>query len=610
MAKKNEKKVKKSNSQNKIRSLLNKIAQLEKQMDALRQEINYFSNENRNLSKNLKNREKEIQEASEIVQRYIDAIEEIKAEYDEAIAKLTNPPCSYGIFVGKHPDGKENEIDILLHGDLKKVLLVKDKYWPATKNIKVEDLKCGWQVICNPKENVIGVIKNYWYFGNKVTLHERLTDDTALVSDGMDSLKQCFLSPELKSEKLKKGDPLLECGGLIVKILPKTEQAERFMDIKEIKDLSFKDIGGLEKQIEEIKEALLPFRERDVYINEFKGKKPVRGIILDGPPGCGKTLTAKIIAAELARWKGVKGYFMEVGGPELNNKYVGVIEERLRDLVNRAEEKAVDGNVVVIFIDELDALIRDRGTSMDKEPWKADTVAQFNILLDGVKTLGDIMFIGATNIKYALDSAVLRDSRLGVHIHIPRPNKKGAIEILKIHLTSDLPFHSKYFQDEYEYIDHFGDGKKKKIKLDKDPDKIKNHFIEMIINRIFYTGNPVNIYLDDDGGERKITINNKLLVLTGDGFKETYFKKFISGDMLAGIVEKAKRIALKRYIWQKKNNPEIKPAITKKDFFLAIDEKFRNVTSEYNYKKEKTENEKRRIGFDSKRDKDLEDIEE
>jgi len=517
------------------------------------------------LTKRIRKLEKAVSELAERAQHY-------KNSAAKLWERTKRPPCGYAIFVRPHPGGKPDEVDVLDGGHLKKVAL-------AIPGLIAKDLKCGWEVLLNAKDNVVEVTKNYWSWGSEVIFKEHLSEDIALVMSEMDSVQQCFLSQELKNVQLKSGDSLLNCGGLLVRVLPKT--AEKDHDLEEIPDLDFSKVGGLSKQIAEIEEALAPFADREVYIKEAKGQDMPRGILLDGPPGCGKTLLARVIASNLAKHRGIKGYFMALTSTELINKYVGETERKLRELFNRAKEKSGDGNLVAIFIDEIDALIRSRDFAMDKEPWKGDTVAQFCGLLDGITPLGDIIVIGATNHKNLIDPAILRSGRMTVQITVPRPNRKGAEEILRIYLTPDLSFGQKYFQDDlYEYFDHFGSGKKEIAELNKNPEKVRDHFLDMVIKRIFYKGNPLEIVLGEGREDEEVLkIDNKIEVMNENQLLKTYLRDWISGDMLKNIVEKAKRIAFTRWIRKRKQDPGAKYELTKKDFFLAVDAEYQRIVS-------------------------------
>lgn len=513
--------------------------------------------------------------------------------YKEAVKKIRQPPNDYAIYVRPHPGGNPDEADVLVREELKRVICVIPDLLP-------KDLKCGWEVLLGGKNNgsIVSTTKDYWKWGEEVIFEEKLRDDLALITDEFSNRKQCYLSPELKELPLKKGDLLLNCGGVLVKLLPKPQEKEHLLGGEAVGDLDFSKIGGLSRQIEEIKEALLPFEEPEVYVGKLKGQDAPRGILLDGPPGCGKTLLAKVIASNLAKQRGVKGIFIGLTSTELINKYVGETEHKLRELFARAQEKSGEDNLVVVFIDEIDALIRSRDAAMDKEPWKGDTVAQFCGLLDGIKPLGNVLIIGATNHKSLIDPAILRPGRMSVHINVPRPKRRGAEEILRIYLTANLPFSKKYLVDSYEYIDHFDSGQKETAPLNSDPEKIRDHFVEMVIKRIFYTGSPLKLALHDEFGEEDFAeVDNRVEIMNENGVLTTYLKDHVSGDMLANIVEKAKRSAHQRDKKHRELNPgtEPNPELTKKDFFLAVEAEYKRVVS--SFKKPPREKKNKITGF-------------
>lgn len=557
------------------------------------------------LAASPENRRK-LQEQLDVVKSQLEKMTALARDYkqkfenaDREIERMKESvPQDYAIFLRKHPGGKKDEIDILLHGGLCKVV-------SRIKDVPVEDLKCGWEIIMNQSGNTaIATTKNLWRWGSQVIFKANLTDELVLVSGHSESdTQQCILAPELRSVNLKQGDQLLNCGGLLVKVLPKTEEANH--DIQSVKNLDFTKVGGLSDQIEQIQEALLPFIEKEVYLKVLKGEDMPKGIILDGPPGCGKTLLARVIASYLSRQKGKDGYFIAITSTELINKYVGETERKMRELFDRAKEKAMEGGLVVIFIDEIDALLKDRNITEEKEPWMAQSVAQFCGLLDGVEAMTDVLVIGATNLKEKIDPAILRPGRLTVHIRVPRPNREGAREILKIYLSSELPFARKYFSEElYIYNDYYGTEQQEMIQLDKNPEKIRDHFIDTILNRLFYTGEPKAVTLDAGTNEpTELTIDNKIEFAEDGRLKLTYLKDHLSGDMLKNIVEKARRIAFSRYFAMKKQNPETKAEMFKKDFFEAVDAEYLRIATSLKAVKTESGGQKDQIGFVKNKDK-------
>ncbi len=350
--------------------------------------------------------------------------------------------------------------------------------------------------------------------------------------------------------------------------------------------VTWEQVGGISKAVKKIQRTLLPFKEREAYLNILKGKDMPKGIILHGPEGCGKTLSAKAIGADLGRSLKLPCFFMNIGGAELVNKYVGETARKIREAFARAKEKAEQGALVVLFIDEIDGLFRSRDTS-EHEPWMATDISQFNQIMDGIDPLGNVLVIGATNRKDLIDKAILRPGRLGVDIEVPRPKtKKDVTEILRIYLTADMPFSSKYFESNmYEYTDHFGSGEKVQVQLDKDREKIREHFIEVIMKRLLYTGKKIQVRLND-GSE--FEIDNNFRVETARGDEDVALRKYLSGAIIKSIVDAAKMIALERYHDAKElGEKNVALDIKKKDFFMAIDEEVKRMKNNFKESKNK-----------------------
>ena len=546
------------------------------ELDRLREEL-----------KRLKEEIKKIETSNELYKYSIGSLRKEKARLEATIRKLeklatyykgqserlARSASDYAVFVRPHPGGQPDEIDILVGSELKKVAL-------AVSGLTAKDLKCGWEVLINEKGNVAEVTKNYWTWGTTVSFKERLSEDTALVDGGMGEALQCFLSPELKGVPLKSGDSLLNCRGLLVKLFPKTEEADHLLDIEEI-NVGWSQIGGLSKAIKKIRRKILPFKDKEGYMKLFGGKSLPKGILLHGPEGCGKTQCAKAIATDLGKARGLKCYFMGVVGAELTNKYVGETARKLRELFARAEELAAQGALTLIFIDEFDSLFRSRDTA-EQEPWMGTDIGQFNALLNGLQPLGNILVIGATNRKDLVDKAILRPGRMGIDIFIPRPrNEQDVKEILRIYLTANLPFAQKYYEnDEYHYVDWFGSGQEARAALNKDPEKIREHFIEVITKRLLYDGPPIEITFEDDGLET-VLVTNSFRAETREGEKEIILKNWLSGAILESIAENAKTIAFERYSNGKEAGLETKVEIKKKDFFLAIDEEVQRLKNNF-----------------------------
>jgi proteasome-associated ATPase len=306
--------------------------------------------------------------------------------------------------------------------------------------------------------------------------------------------------------------------GYLLEKLPKTEVED--LSLEEVPDIGYGDIGGLTSQIETIKDAVeLPY----LYAEHYREHKlpPPKGVLLYGPPGCGKTMIAKAVASNLAeqislkRGEKIKGFFLNVKGPELLNKYVGETERKIREIFIKAREKANEDVPVVIFFDEMDALFRTRGTGISSDV-ESTIVPQLLAEIDGVEGLKNVIVIGASNRQDLIDPAILRPGRLDVKIKIERPDEAAAADIFAKYLTPDLPIAGA------ELSAAGGDGATAVTRM-----------IATVVEAMF-----------------SLSEANRLLEVTyANGENETlYFKDFASGAMIESIVRRAKKLALKRYI--------------------------------------------------------------
>ena len=429
----------------------------------------------------------------------------------EEVDKLTQPPAAYGTFLGANDDGS---VDVFSGGRKMRVSLHPE--------LDVGTMQRGQEVVLNDSLNIV-LARGPEGSGEVVTLKEVLEDGRrALVVGRADEERVVELAESLMGEKLRAGDSILMDSrtGLLLERLPRPEVEELILE--EVPDVSYEDVGGLDDQIEMITDAVeLPFLHRDLFI-EHKLPAP-KGILLYGPPGCGKTLIAKAVANSLAQKvsqvtgnKAARSYFLNIKGPELLNKYVGETERQIRLVFQRAREKAEEGVPVIVFFDEMDSLFRTRGTGISSD-MEATIVPQLLAEIDGVETLKNVIVIGASNREDLIDPAILRPGRLDVKIKIERPNVTAATQIFSRYLTSDLPL------DEGE-VTSLGGG---------DRDKAVASMIETTV---------AEMYRDDD--------DNRFLEVTyQNGDKEIlYYKDFSSGAMIENIVRRAKKLAIKRVI--------------------------------------------------------------
>ncbi|RDH79320.1 proteasome ATPase [Mycolicibacterium moriokaense] len=448
----------------------------------------------------------------------------------EEVDRLGQPPSGYGVLLGVQED---DTVDVFTSG--RKMRLT------CSPNIDTKGLKQGQTVRLNEALTVVEA-GNFEAVGEISTLREILSDGhRALVVGHADEERIVWLAEPLvaaedlppsvdlaeddelddsRPRKLRPGDSLLvdTKAGYAFERIPKAEVED--LVLEEVPDVSYSDIGGLGRQIEQIRDAVeLPFLHKELY-REYS-LRPPKGVLLYGPPGCGKTLIAKAVANSLAKKmaevrgddaREAKSYFLNIKGPELLNKFVGETERHIRLIFQRAREKASEGTPVIVFFDEMDSIFRTRGTGVSSDV-ETTVVPQLLSEIDGVEGLENVIVIGASNREDMIDPAILRPGRLDVKIKIERPDAEAAQDIYSKYLTEELPVHA-------DDLAEFSGDRAACIKA----------MIEKVVDRMYAE-------IDD---------NRFLEVTYANGDKEVmYFKDFNSGAMIQNVVDRAKKNAIK-----------------------------------------------------------------
>nr|WP_062216233.1 proteasome ATPase [Streptomyces sp. NBRC 109706] len=489
------------------------IAELEQEITVLRRKLADSPRHTRILEERIVELQTNLAGVSAQNERLATTLREARDQIvalKEEVDRLAQPPSGFGVFLVANEDGTA---DIFTGGRKLRV--------NVSPGLELDELRRGQEVMLNEALNIVAAME-FESAGDIVTLKEVLEDgERALVVGHTDEERVVKLAEPLMAATLRAGDALLlePRSGYVFEVVPKSEVEE--LVLEEVPDIDYTRIGGLGGQIELIRDAVeLPYLYPDLFREHEL--RPPKGVLLYGPPGCGKTLIAKAVANSLAKKVAEvtgkpagKSFFLNIKGPELLNKYVGETERHIRLVFQRAREKASEGTPVIVFFDEMDSLFRTRGSGVSSDV-ENTIVPQLLSEIDGVEGLENVIVIGASNREDMIDPAILRPGRLDVKIKIERPDAEAARDIFSKYLTARLPLHADDVQE------HQGS-----------PDAAIDGMIQTVVEQMYAE-----------------TEENRFLEVTyANGDKEVlYFKDFNSGAMIQNIVDRAKKMAIKDFL--------------------------------------------------------------
>ncbi|GAB3788833.1 proteasome ATPase [Nocardioides ungokensis] len=492
--------------------LANQVRFLEAEVSDLRRRLSDTPAHSRGLELRLADAQRSLAGVTSQNERLAQTLREARDQImklKEEVDRLAQPPAGFGTFLARNED---DSIDVFTGGRKLRV--------NVSPSVDLDELQRGQEVMLNEALNVVAALE-FEQVGEVVMFKELLADgDRALVIANADEERVVRLAEPLRGDTIRAGDSLLldSRAGYVYEKVPKSEVEE--LVLEEVPDIAYESIGGLVNQIEQIRDAVeLPYLHPELF--KEHQLKPPKGVLLYGPPGCGKTLIAKAVANSLAKKVAAKtgqegkSYFLNIKGPELLNKYVGETERHIRLVFQRAREKASEGTPVIVFFDEMDSLFRTRGSGVSSDV-ENTIVPQLLSEIDGVELLENVLVIGASNREDMIDPAILRPGRLDVKIKIERPDAESARDIFSKYLLSTLPLHG-------DDLAEFGG----------DRDACIGGMIRATVERM-YTETEENRFLE---------------VTYANGDKEVlYFKDFNSGAMIQNIVDRAKKMAIKDFL--------------------------------------------------------------